>query len=39
MHRDPGGESYKAVATVEVSGALEIQALPGVTIPVASIFS
>ncbi len=39
VHREPGGESYQEVTSVEGPGALDIQALPGVTIPVASIFS
>lgn len=39
VHRDPGRESYKGATNVEGPGAPDIQALPGVNIPVASIFS
>jgi len=38
VHRNPGGESYQSVASVEGSGVLDVQALAGVTIPVSSIF-
>ncbi|HLY89726.1 MAG TPA: hypothetical protein VKQ27_12140 [Acetobacteraceae bacterium] len=36
---DPGGGSCKTVANIEGLGTLDIQALPGVNNPVASIFS
>lgn len=39
VHRDPGRESYEAVTDIEGTGTLDVQALPGVAIPVASIFA
>jgi len=37
VHRDPSGEHYRAVSSVEGSGVLDVHAVPSVTIPVASI--
>jgi Uma2 family endonuclease len=39
VHRDPSGENYRIVTNVAGSGMLNVQALPGVTVPVASIFA
>jgi Uma2 family endonuclease len=38
VHRRPRNGSYESITTVGVSGVLQIEALPGVTIPVAKIF-
>lgn len=39
VHRDPNGDGYAAVITVERSGALDIKALPGVAVPAAALFA
>ena len=38
VHRNPSDGSYGSVTSVDMSGTLQVEALPGVTIPVASIF-
>jgi Uma2 family endonuclease len=38
VHRHPSDGSYGSVTSVDMSGTLQVEALPGVTIPVASIF-
>ena len=38
VHRDPGDGRYGSIAVVGMSGVLQVEALPGVTIPVARIF-
>ena len=37
--RNPDGASYAATTRVEPAGVLEVEALPGVTIPAASLFA
>jgi len=39
VHRLPSGGGYESVNRVKAPGVLEVEALPGVTIPVASVFS
>ena len=39
VHRNPIDGRYDAITTVDISGVLQVEALPGVTIPVASIFN
>jgi Uma2 family endonuclease len=38
VHRDPADGRYGSIATVDMSGVLQVEALPGVMIPVARIF-
>jgi len=38
VHRDPNDGGYGSVASLDMSGTLQVEALPSVTIPVASIF-
>jgi Uma2 family endonuclease len=38
VHRDPRDGKYASTATVEMSGTLQVEALPAVTIPVAALF-
>jgi hypothetical protein len=38
VHRRPCDGGYASVTTVEMSGTLQVEALPEVTIPVAAIF-
>jgi Uma2 family endonuclease len=38
VHRGPGDGRYASVASVGMSGMLEVEALPGLTIPTAQIF-
>ena len=38
VHRDPNDGGYGSVASLAMSGTLQVEALPSVTIPVASIF-
>jgi Uma2 family endonuclease len=38
VHRGPGDGKYVSITTVEMSGMLEVEALPGVTISAAQIF-
>jgi Uma2 family endonuclease len=39
VHRDPRGGAFSAITRVEPSGTLELDGLPGVTIPAASLFA
>jgi Uma2 family endonuclease len=39
VHRRPSGGGYGSVVRVEAPGVLEVEALPGVTIPAAAVFS
>jgi Uma2 family endonuclease len=39
VHRRPSGGGYGSVTRIEASGVLEVEGLPGVTIPVASVFA
>jgi Uma2 family endonuclease len=38
VHRNPNDGGYDSIASVDMSGTLQVEALPGVTISVASIF-
>ena len=38
VHRDPNDGGYRTVTDVGMSGTLQVEALPGVTIPVVGIF-
>jgi Uma2 family endonuclease len=38
VHRDPNDGGYGSVTTVGMTGTLQVEALPGVTIPVVGIF-
>lgn len=38
VHRDPAGAAYRSVVRVDASGVLEVEALPGPTIPVSALF-
>jgi Uma2 family endonuclease len=38
VHRNPNGGEYASIAAVDMSGTLQVEALPGVTIPAGSIF-
>ena len=38
VHRNPNDGRYDSISSVDMSGTLRVEALPGVTIPVASIF-
>src|SRR5215472_2358841 len=38
VHRDPGDGRYGSITSVDMSGVLQVEALPGVTIPVVRIF-
>jgi Uma2 family endonuclease len=38
VHRNPSEGRYDSITSVDMSGMLQVEALPGVTIPVASIF-
>jgi hypothetical protein len=38
VHRGPNQGRYDSVTTVDMSGTLQVEALPGVTIPAAKIF-
>jgi Uma2 family endonuclease len=37
--RDPGGDRYQSVTRVEPAGFLDVEGLPGVAIPAASLFT
>jgi Uma2 family endonuclease len=37
--RNPGGDRYQSVTRVEPAGVLDVEGLPGVTIPAASLFT
>ncbi len=39
VHRGPSGGEYGSVVRVEAPGVLEVEALPGVAIPVAAVFA
>jgi Uma2 family endonuclease len=39
LHRGPSGGGYGSVARVESVGMLDVEGLPGVTIPVAEVFA
>jgi Uma2 family endonuclease len=38
VHRNPNDGRYDSISSVDMSCTLQVEALPGVTIPVASIF-
>jgi Uma2 family endonuclease len=38
VHRSPGDSRYGSITSVDMSGALQVEALPGVTIAAAQIF-
>ena len=38
VHRNPGDGMYASIASVDISGMLQVEALPSVTIPAARIF-
>jgi hypothetical protein len=38
VHRDPTDGRYGSITTVDMSGVLQVEALPSVTVPVARIF-
>jgi Uma2 family endonuclease len=39
VHRKPSGDKYGLVIRIEPPGVLEVESLPGVTIPAASLFA
>jgi len=39
VYRNPGGDRYGSMTRVERAGVLEVEALPGVAIPAASLFA
>jgi Uma2 family endonuclease len=39
VHRKPSGDRYELVTPVEWSGVLDVEDLPRVTLPAASLFS
>jgi len=39
VYRNPSGDRYRTVTRIEPSGVLEVEALPGVAIPAASLFA
>jgi Uma2 family endonuclease len=39
LHCDPGEATYAAVTHIDSAGSLDVQALPGVTIPAGSILA
>ena len=39
VHRGPSGAGYGSVVRIEGAAALDVEALPGVTIPVAEVFA
>jgi Uma2 family endonuclease len=38
VHRNPGDGSYGAISSIDMSGVLQVEALPGVTVAAAQIF-
>jgi Uma2 family endonuclease len=39
VHREPGGGRYNVVTRIESTGTLDIQDMPDVTFPAASLFA